>query len=26
MAFLKLVEELQETYDDGVVGKCANSV
>jgi UDP:flavonoid glycosyltransferase YjiC (YdhE family) len=26
MALLKLVEELQETYDDGVVGKCANSV
>jgi|UniRef100_A0A804PKH9 hypothetical protein len=23
---LKLVEELQETYDDGVVGKCANIV
>ena len=26
MALLKLVEELQETYDDGVVGKCVNSV
>jgi hypothetical protein len=26
MALLKLVEDLHETYDDGVVGKCANSV
>jgi hypothetical protein len=25
-ALLKLVEELHDTYDDGVVGKCVNSV